>query len=259
MCPTRKLTGVSKNIFCRVGVPDNIWTDGGPQFTSSSFRVPTEAAVKLLRRCWDERSGQLDDERWIRGVLQHRNTPGRSGRSPVQIVFGRPIRDNIPAHRRSFALEWQRAVDIAEAQATRNQKTEDVYNQNAREMSILSVGNHVSVQDHRTGRWDQYGVITEVGPYRRYYVRLAGGRILVRNRRHLRRRYGYATPDPAAAEQRGATTSDVLHLLPSARTAAAADVNRRTSRESGPGGGAPPPLRRSERLKRPPRRLIEEI
>ena len=39
--PTRKLTGALKGIFCRVGVPDAIWTDGGPQFTSSSFRLFT--------------------------------------------------------------------------------------------------------------------------------------------------------------------------------------------------------------------------
>ena len=62
-----------------------------------------KSAKKLLRRCWDERTGQLDDELWSRGVLQHRNTPGRNGRSPAQMVFGRPIRDTIAAHRRNFA------------------------------------------------------------------------------------------------------------------------------------------------------------
>ena len=87
-----------------------------------------KSAKKLLTRCWDERTGQLDDELWTRGVLQHRNTPGRSGRSPAQIVFVRPIRNTLPAHRRNFAPEWQRAADIAEAQVTRDQeKVEDAY------------------------------------------------------------------------------------------------------------------------------------
>ena len=277
--PTRRLTGALRSIFCRVGVPDTIWTDGGPQFTSSSFRLfnekwgiihhkssphypqangRAEAAVKsakkLLRRCWDDLTGQLDDEKWTRGVLQHRNTPGPSGRSPAQVVFGRPMRDTIPAHRRNFAPEWQRAAEDAEAQAASYQeKVEVAYNQTARDLPELSVGNQVAVQDHRTGRWDRYGVIADVGPYRRYYVRLAGGRVLVRNRRHIRRRYGHATPDPSpAAEDRRGAPSDDRRTTPA--TSSGPSLSSR-----GTVLHAPPPLRRSERVRRPPRRLIEEI
>ena len=34
--------------------------------------------------------------------------------SPAQLVFGRPVRDTVPAHRRSFAPEWQLKDDQIE-------------------------------------------------------------------------------------------------------------------------------------------------
>ena len=162
----------------------------------------------------------------------------------------------LTAHRRSFAPEWQRAAEVAEAEVARDQhRVEEDYNQRARSLPVLFVGNHVAVQDHRTGRWDRYGVIAEVGPHRRYFVRLAGGRVLVQNRRHLRRRYGHATPDTAhePADRRGAAADDVASAKTDELTA---QPNRASC---GSDSRASPLLRRSERVRRPPRRLIEEI
>ena len=86
---------------------------------------------------------------------------------------------------------------------------------------------------------------------------LAGGRVLVRNRRHIRRRYGHATPDPApdVGEQRGTTTP--RSATSTDKTSNVTAEARSTAREKAP--SAPPPLRRSERVCRPTRRLIEEI
>ena len=61
-----------------------------------------ESAKKLLRRCRDVHRGRIDEEEWTRRVLQQRNTPGTSGRSPAEIVFGRPLRDDLPIHPSSF-------------------------------------------------------------------------------------------------------------------------------------------------------------
>ena len=48
-------------------------------------------------------------------LLQYRNTPSRrDGLSPAQKLFGRPVQDILPAHRRAFAPEWQRSADDAE-------------------------------------------------------------------------------------------------------------------------------------------------
>ena len=85
-------------------------------------------------------------------MLQHRNTPGPDGRSPAQILFHAPTRDALPAHRRSFAAEWQRAADeIERAAAARHRHTREAYNQHARDLPAFRVGSQVALQDPVTG------------------------------------------------------------------------------------------------------------
>ena len=216
---THQLIDATRNIFCHTGVFNTLWTDGGPQFRAKAFqdflkqwgvthRVSSpgypqsngkaEAAVKvtkkLIRRCWDPQKRKLDSDLWTQGVLQHRNTPGSDGRSPAVILYGHPVRDMLPAHRRNFSAEWQNAADGAEGAAARRQeRIEERYNSRAADLPALKIGNRVAVQNQDTKRWDRYGEIAEVGKHRRYLIRMQSGRVLSRNRRHIRRRYGYAT------------------------------------------------------------------
>ena len=95
-----------QTMFCFTGVPD-IWysahdflRDWGVEHRTSSPGYPqssgiAEAAVKttkrLIRRCWDRRSASIDPDKWTRAILQYRNTPTAGGRSPAQVLFGRPM------------------------------------------------------------------------------------------------------------------------------------------------------------------------
>ena len=45
----------------------------------------------------------------------------KDGLSPVQKLFGHPIQDTLPAHRRAFVPEWQGSALEAEQQATDTQ------------------------------------------------------------------------------------------------------------------------------------------
>ncbi|KAF0295307.1 hypothetical protein FJT64_007138 [Amphibalanus amphitrite] len=76
-----------------------------------------------------------------------------------------------------------------------------------RDFCVDLFASQVAIQDPATKRWSRHGVITDVGPHRRYYVRLPKGRVLTRNRRFLRQRYGHAAPDspppPRAAGSQG--------------------------------------------------------
>ena len=304
--PAAKLISAVRDIFCRVGVPDIIWSDGGPQFTSNAFQTflrnwqvthersspeypqsngkaesAVKAAKKLLRRCWCQRDQRLDPERWTRGILQLRNTPGPDGLSPAQLVYGRPVQDALPAHRRLFAASWQRASDAIEAAAAaRREKIEQTYNQSARDLTELNVGSQVAVWEPRTRRWDRYGVVVEKQPYRRYLVRLSSGRVLARNRRHLRRWYGHAPPhcslstptstEPASPEcgspeRRASTSPEALPTENAPLTTPSRSPPTRLHTPPAPvkldaGPGHPHQLpRRSRRPRHRPRRLIEEI
>ncbi len=235
---THKLTAALQDHFCRTAAPDLLWSDGGPQFTShlladflqtwgvkhmtSSPHYPqsngkAESAVKSMKKlisaAWTGRSinwGILS-----RALLQYRSTPCRKdGLSPAQKLFGHPVQDSLPAHLRSFAPEWQKSVLEAEIAAAQTQeKAQASYNQHAHSLSDLHVGNHVAMQNTNSKMWDIYGTITAIGPYRRYFVKTQAGRVLVRNRRFLRKRSPisittpHPSPPPLSEPRRSSRTS----------------------------------------------------
>jgi transposase InsO family protein len=225
-----KTITVLRQLFCRTAVPDVLWSDNGPQFTSHKFQAflkdwnvvhkvsspryaqsngKAEAAVKsckkLLKASWTGKSG--NDNRLCRALMSYRNTPSRRDQlSPAQKLYGHPVQDTLPTHRRSFAPEWQRLpADAAQHADDALQTAQTYYDQRSHELSDLNVGSHVAVQDHTTKLWDIYGIISEISPHRRYFIRTESGTVLVRNRRFLRKRTvlsirgpGPVQPVPAA-------------------------------------------------------------
>ena len=213
---TPHLTAALRAHFCRTGVPDEVWSDqvtffhlfsefatqwgfthitSSPTYPQSNGKV--EATVKsmkkLIRTAWTGRS--LDEDKLTRALLQYRNTPSRrDGISPAQKLFGHPIQDTLPAHRRAFSKEWQRQSKEVEQQALKTTEAmERAYNQHARPLPDLTVGTRVAIQNQDTKYWDIYGIVTAVSPHRRYFVKTQSGRVLVRNRRFLCKRIPIST------------------------------------------------------------------
>ena len=91
----------------------------------------------------------------------------------------------------------------------------------------------MAVQDSKTKLWDHYGTIVDVGWHRNYFVRMNSGRVLVRNRRALRRRCAVV---PMLLTQPGIDLRDEQ-----------ADHDTAELEEPRP----PQPLRRSQRTRRP--------
>ena len=195
---------------------------------------------KIIRTAWEGR--RLDEDKLCRALLQYRNTPSRKdGLSPAQKLFGRPVQDSIPAHRRSFSNEWQQAAREADQKEVHTrEETKYSYNLHARSLPDITVGSHVAIQNSESKMWNIYGTVVDIGPHRRYYVKTHSGRIFVRNRRFLRRRVPLSMP-----------TSDYVppdnHNSPP-RQADPADTNNHSTTT---------PLRRSTRPRKPNRRLIE--
>ena len=166
-----------------------------------------ESAVKsmkkIIRAAWNGRN--LDEEKLCRALLQYRNTPCRKdGLSPAQKLYRQPVQDMLPAHRRSFAPQWQRTTEDAERQAASTRDAaQKQYNASARSLREIQVGSNVAVQNPRTKLWDTYGVVTSMGPYRQYSIKTSRGTIIVRKRRYLRRRAPMLVPEggPKASQQ----------------------------------------------------------
>ena len=74
---------------------------------------------KLIYGCWS--SGAFDENAFAKAILLFRNTPRSGGASPAQRLFGHPVRDLLPAHRRSFAAEWQQTSYTMEKRARRTE------------------------------------------------------------------------------------------------------------------------------------------
>ena len=197
-----QLTTSLRKAFASTGAPCLLLTDGGPQFTAkktrefldkwgvrqqfSSPHYPqanghAEAAVKAVKRLVKKVTvgGDLDTDAFAEGLLELRNAPRADGRSPAQILLGHPLRSRIPAHQRSFAKCWLERADEIDRQVTEQRRKEaERYNSSARSHRPLQLGQHVLMQDHRTGLWDCTGIISGISKERRsFLVRTPSGRI----------------------------------------------------------------------------------
>ena len=231
------LVHVSRQLFCRTAIPEIVWSDGGPQFTSKRFQDfskqwgfthvhqtssphypqsngKTEATVKSMKRIistsWSTRT--LNKDKLGYTVLQYRNTPScKDGLSPAQKLYGRPIQNTLQAHRRSFAPEWQCSAQLAEQQAAKTlQQAESYYNSHAHRLPDLQNGSMVALQNPLTKLWDIYGTIVEIGPNRQYYIKTQSGRVLVCNHRFLHHR----TPASLSSITHSTTASQPAPSLP---------------------------------------------
>ena len=183
-----QITTALRQAFCRTAIPDVLWSDGGPQFTSHHFsqfarqwsfihktssphypqsngkiELTVKSMKKLIYTAWNGRS--LDHNRFCRAFS---NTeillPARTGYpQPKNYVYGHPVQDSLPVHRRSFLQEWQHKADVAEQQVEATQQSSaKYYNQHAHPLTEISIGSNVAIQNPRKSLWDTYGVIIAI-------------------------------------------------------------------------------------------------
>ena len=214
-----KLREWLRQFFATFGIAEELSTDGGLTFTAyetqkflsdygvrhrlSSVAFPhsnqrAELGVKSMKRLIRENTsgdGGLDNDKFLRALMQYRNTPDRdTGISPAQVIFGRNLRDFLPAPQSRYKPqpEWiMIAEDREKALAKRAVANMERLSRGTKELSPLNVGDSVLVQN-QTGnypsRWDITGVVVEVKEHDQYVVKVDGsGRLTLRNRKFLRK------------------------------------------------------------------------
>ena len=216
-----------RTLFATFGIPAEISSDGGPEFTSkvtdsflkrwgidhrlSSVCFPqsngrAELAVKATKRLLRgniDSSGELDTDNLVRALLQLRNTPDHDCKlSPAEILFGRPLNDSLPVLDKSHCVfennqihdHWHQAWAAKEA-ALRSRLVHscESLEEHSKELEPLQIGDSVFVQNQYSSsknfkRWDKQGTVVEVGKNDQYVIRIKGtGRMTLRNRRFLRK------------------------------------------------------------------------
>ena len=208
-----------RRTFATYGIPDELSSDGGTEFTSNATRkflcdwgvhqrissvafphsnCRAEIAVKTAKRMIENNTGacgNLDVDAFQRAILTYRNAPDPETRiSPAQCIFGRPIKDFIPIHRGRYNPHptWKDLLNSREnALRNRHQRMQEVWTEHTKALRPLNIGDCVRLQNQvgrNPLRWEKTGVIVEVKAHDQYVVRIDGsGRATLRNRKFLRR------------------------------------------------------------------------
>ena len=215
-----------REIFITFGVPEELSSDGGSQFTAgitqeflkswgvhhrlSSVANPhsnnrAEVAVKTCKKMLMANTGptgSLNVDAFQRAMLIYRNSiDPETKTSPAMIVFGHPTRDPIPTPLGCYCPHqtWQETMANREkALAKRHSKEREKWSEHTKALKPLEIADHVYVQNlvgNQPLRWERTGVVVEVKPFNQYVIRLDGsGRVTLRNRRHLRKFTPFVTP-----------------------------------------------------------------
>ena len=214
-----KLREWLRQFFATYGIPEELSTDGGLTFTAyetvkfladygvkhrlSSVAFPhsnqrAELGVKSMKRLIRENTnsdGCLNNDRFLRAVMQYRNTPDRdTGFSPAQVIFGRNLRDFLPSPQTRYRVQKDWVLlreDREKALAKRAVSNMERLSVGTRELPPLSVGDSVLVQNqmgNHPSKWDITGVVVEVKEFDQYVLKIDGsGRLTLRNRKFLRK------------------------------------------------------------------------
>lgn len=202
-----------RDFFSETAVPNTVFTDNGPPFTSAEFRsfldrwgiegktsspyyprsnTFAENGVKdaksLLKKCIT--NGKMNYDEWCKGLLCLRNTPHKTtGLSPAVMLYGHSVNDCAPAHKTSLDKSWHKELSDVDKKIAKQRQNQEFYRP-GRPLPELKVGNPVVIQNRNNKKWDKYGIIQERNlKLRRYTVRLPSGMLTMRNRIDLRRRF----------------------------------------------------------------------
>jgi hypothetical protein len=201
---TDEIIYILSDWFIDYGIPENIRSDGGPQFRSafskfctennithelsSPYHSPSnghaESAVKSMKHLI---SKSKDWPSFRKSLLEWRNVPRTDGLSPAQWLFGRRLRTFTPA---SSAV-YSRVSDAEFKNAVEKKKKvintqEGYFNVKCKNLPKLSVGADVLIQDPQSKLWNSRGKIAAIRENKRSYLVSVNGRNFVRNRKFIR-------------------------------------------------------------------------
>lgn len=183
----RTVVDATSAIFARYGIPMEVLTDNGPQFSSSEFAsfartyefkhitsspgFPrsnglSEKGVQVVKRLL-KKATEAKQDFWL-ALLAYRTSPLECGLAPAEILQGRRLRTRLPDYQCGPS---HRVVKHSQARSS------------TQPLTPLHEGDVVRVQ---CGSWATKARVLKPSTYpRSYHVITQEGRCLRRNRKHL--------------------------------------------------------------------------
>lgn len=268
-----------KDIFSRHGIPYEVVSDNGPQFSSKEFRdfaldydfshitsspyMPAsngeaESAVKISKKMLNQ------DDPWMAMLVYRDTVVQATGKSPAELMLGRHLRTTLPTLPNTVTQKGSTNMDIVrEKDAAYKSKYTEYYNarHGVKPLSPLKTGDPVLVKTDHQKSWKQSGKVTgKAETPRSYVIEGQNGGLMRRNRRHLMPAAGIQLPQATQA-----TIPNPIIPTPSqdhnSSLAVPSSPNcvRPGSHSSPAKHGPDLPLRKSARVIKEPKRLITEI
>ncbi|KAK3085333.1 hypothetical protein FSP39_001659 [Pinctada imbricata] len=194
--------GKLKNMFSRWGIPEQLVSDNGTQFTSKSFKDfaqsygfqqifssphypqangEAEIAVKIAKRI-------LKQPDIFLALMAYRSTPiSATGKSPSELLMGRRIRTTVPVSPKQLQPDWSCLTDVRNRDGIAKRRMRRNFNRSHGVQSLppLIIGDRVRLKTDKEKNWHESGVVTSANYHNRSYEVKTQRGTFRRNRRHI--------------------------------------------------------------------------
>ena len=181
-----------KHHFARHGIPDQVVTDNGPQFSIQDFSTfakkwcfthtpvslynskangKVESAVKMAKNLF--RKAREDKADPYLAMLDHRNTPAKGLLSPAQKLMSRRTKTLLPT--REDLLKPELPKNIKKLLKRDSRRQERSFNHKVRPLQPLYPGDVVRMKPHTNGQkeWKK-AIVWRTLDERSYHVKVVG-------------------------------------------------------------------------------------
>ena len=196
-CTANAVVEATKKLFWEQGIPEKVVSDNGPQFSSSLY-IAFAKEWNFLHVTSSPHYPQSNRlvERFVRTVKHTLGKAKASGNKPKmallcirttpvdsnvpipgELLLGRKLQGNLPVR---ISTRDHRRDEIHARLVAKQQKQKIYYDQHVRDLSHLTLGQDVRIQDHRTKEWQQGTIRRECQEPRSYVVETEDGGCLRR-------------------------------------------------------------------------------
>ncbi|XP_028415703.1 uncharacterized protein K02A2.6-like [Dendronephthya gigantea] len=185
-----------KKIFTRHGIPKEVYTDNGPEYTAQAFKQFAkewdfkhvtssphfaqsngfvERAIQTVKKSFKKAHDANEDPYLTLLILN--TTPASDGVSPAMRLFKHQPRTTLP----SLNL-----TNISSPPKTTPANVKKAFNQHAKDLPDIEPGTVVRMRIHGEKRWNEVGkVVAKCQEPRAYRILNSKGNVVRRNRRQL--------------------------------------------------------------------------